>query len=316
MKQKIELKVGLFIIVTTLLIIASVGYVAYKKDVFSKVYRYTLTSKTGENITEGMPVVYWGFNIGEVSSMELTEQGVLVQIKIPERNNRVIRAGSRFVLDKPLLSSSRLIVSTDDLNGPPLSEKIIPEIIISNDINESIKRVQTIAEKLDKVAGNLMIITEQLADPQGDISRILKNTEKVTSFFAEKGSLMEMVVGNPDSAKSIEDILNKAHDITVGIDGVVKRIDTLAGKTDEEIYGKDGVSTQVRNLLNDLLAKLAKIDVTLDNLNNTTGAAADATKDLTALRNSLDEMVMSITTLVDELDGLIPFKDKPEIKLP
>jgi phospholipid/cholesterol/gamma-HCH transport system substrate-binding protein len=316
MKQKIELKVGLFIIITTMLIIASVGYVAYKKDVFSPVYRYTLTSKTGENITEGMPVVFWGFNIGHVSSMELTEKGVLVEIKVPERNNRVIRAGSKFYLEKPLLGTSRIVVITNDLKGPTLSPTVIPEIIISNDINESIKQVQAIAEKLDKIAENLTTITGKMADPQGDMSRTLQNIQKVTSQFAEKKSLIEMVSGNPDSAKSIQEILDNAHAITVSVDGVVKKLDTLAGKTDVEMYGQDGFASLIRNILKDLQAKLAKVDVTLDNLNKTTGNTADATKDLTAVRNDLDEMLLSITTLVDELDRMIPFKDEPEIKLP
>ena len=167
MTQKIEFKVGLFITITSLLIMASIGYVAYKKGVFSKVYTYTLSSKTGENLTEGMPVVFWGFNIGRVSSMELTDKGVLIQIKIPERHNRVIRANSKFVLDKPLLGSSRIIVTTDNLNDPPLSTKVFPEITVSNDINELIKRIQPIAEKLDRIGASVATLTANLADPTG-----------------------------------------------------------------------------------------------------------------------------------------------------
>jgi len=64
MDQKIEIKVGIFIAVTTLLIIIAVGYVAYKKDIFAKEYTYTLRSNTGENITQGMPVLFLGFEIG------------------------------------------------------------------------------------------------------------------------------------------------------------------------------------------------------------------------------------------------------------
>ena len=197
MIQKVEFKVGLFIMITTVLIMASIGYVAYKKGVFSKVYTYTLSSKTGENLTEGMPVVFWGFNIGQVSSMELTEKGVLIQIKIPERNNRVIRANSKFVLDKPLLGASRIIVTTDNLNGPPLSAKVFPELTVSNDINELIKRVPPIAEKLDRIAASVATLTANLADPQGEVTRILKNVETVTARFSKKESLLEMAVGNP-----------------------------------------------------------------------------------------------------------------------
>jgi phospholipid/cholesterol/gamma-HCH transport system substrate-binding protein len=335
--HKVELKVGLFIVITTLLIMASIGYVAYKKGVFSKVYIYTLSSKTGENLTEGMPVVFWGFNIGQVSSMELTEKGVLIQIKVPERNNRVIRANSKFVLDKPLLGTSRIIVTTDNLNDPPLSTKVFPELTVSNDINELIKRVQPIAEKLDKIAASVATLTANLADPQGDVSgilknvqtmthslsdpkgdvtRILNNVETVTANFSKKDSLLEMAVGTKESVKSIQDILSNVRDMTVRMDGILQRVDTLAGKGDEEIYGREGVFSLVRSILRDLLAKLAKIDVTLDNLNKVTGEASDATKDLKLLRNNLDETVTAIGTLVDALDRVIPFQDKPEIKLP
>ena len=104
--------------------------------------------------------------------------------------------------------------------------------------------------------------------------------------------------------------------MTVRMDGILKRVDTLAGKGDEEIYGRDGVFPHVRNILRDLLATLAKIDVTLDNLNKVTGEAADATTDLKLLRKNLDETVTAIGKMVDDLDRIIPFQDKPEIKLP
>jgi phospholipid/cholesterol/gamma-HCH transport system substrate-binding protein len=316
MAQKTEFKVGVFIIITTLLIMAAIGYVAYKKDVFSKVYTYTLSSKTGENITEGTPVVFWGFNIGQVSKMELTDSGVLVRIKIPERNNRVIRAGSRFVLEKPLLSSSRIIVYTDDLNALPLQTTAVPELTVSDDINELIRRVQTIAEKIDRIAGNITTISGKMADPQGDIERILKNIETVTSRLAEKETLAEMLTGNKESVKSIQKIIDNAGDVTANADLLIKRIDALAAKTDDEINGKDGIFGLVRQILNDLLAKLAKIEVTIDNINSLGNEAADATKDLAALRGDIDETVMSIKILVDDLDRIIPFKEESGIDLP
>jgi len=316
MPLKTEFKVGLFIIITTLLILAAIGYVAYKKDVFSKVYTYTLSSSTGENITVGTPVVFWGFNIGKVSSMELTENSVLIQIKIPERNNRVIRTGSRFVLEKPLLSSSRIIVYTDNLNALPLQATAVPQLTASDDINELLKRVQTIAEKMDRIAGNMTAITGDMADPQGDVSRILKNAESVTSLLAEKESLLEMLVGNKESVKTAREIINAGRDVAVRTDGVIRKIDTLTSKADEQLYGVDGVFSLLRDILSDLTAKLEKVETTIDNLNEVSGNTADATEDLTALRSDIDEAVMAIRVLAEDLDSIIPFKDESEIKLP
>jgi len=324
MIQRIEFKVGLFITITSLLIMASIGYVAYKKGVFSKVYTYTLSSKTGENLTEGMPVAVWGFTIGRVSSLELNDQGtVLIRIKIPERHIRMIRADSKFVLDKPLIGSPRIVVKTTDLNGPLLSPETIPEITESNDINEIIKRAQPIIDKADRIMANIEQITANLADPKGEVNRILRDAEALIARFSKKDSLLEMAVGDPESVKSIHEALKKLRDITVKadgilqrVDGILQRVDAMAGKTDEEIYGRDGVLPQFRNILRDLLAKLAKIDATFDNINKVSSEAADSTKDLRALRNELDETVTAIGNLADEIDRKIPFKTRPEIKLP
>ena len=317
MIQRIEFKVGLFITITSLLIMASIGYVAYKKGVFSKVYTYTLSSKTGENLTEGMPVAVWGFTIGRVSSLELNDQGtVLIRIKIPERHIRMIRADSKFVLDKPLIGSPRIVVKTTDLNGPLLSPETIPEITESNDINELIKRAQPIIDKADRIMANIEQITANLADPKGEVNRILRDAEALIARFSKKESLLEMAVGDPESVKSIHEALKKLRDITVKADGILQRVDAMAGKTDEEIYGRDGVLPQFRNILRDLLAKLAKIDATFDNINKVSSEAADSTKDLKALRNELDETVTAIGNLANEIDRKIPFKTRPEIKLP
>ena len=317
MIQRIEFKVGLFITITSLLIMASIGYVAYKKGVFSKFHTYTLSSKTGENLTEGMPVAVWGFTIGRVSSLELNDQGtVLIRIKIPERHIRMIRADSKFVLDKPLIGSPRILVKTTDLNGLPLSTEMIPELTESNDINEIIKRAQPIVDKADRIMANITQITANLADPAGDVNRILRDAETLIARFSKRDSLLEMAVGDPESVKSIHEAMKKLRDITVKADGILQRVDAMAGKTDEELYGQDGVLPQFRNILRDLLAKLAKIDATFDNINKVSSEAADSTKDLRALRNELDETVTAIGNLADEIDRKIPFKTRPEIKLP
>jgi phospholipid/cholesterol/gamma-HCH transport system substrate-binding protein len=309
MAYRIEFKVGLFILITTLLIMASIGYVAYKKGVFSKVYTYTLSSKTGENITAGTPVVYLGFNIGRVSSMELTGNRVLIKIEIPERHNCVIRADSRFVLEKPLFGTSRIIVYTDNLEGPPLPETTILQVIVPKDIEELIKMVQTIVEKMDKIAGNMATMTEELSAPLAKIDNILENTDKVTSLMAEKKSLLEILLGDQESVKSIQETIDIAKEI-------IEKIDKLAVKTDERIYGDKGVFVILQNILTDLTAKLAKIEVTLDNINKVSTETANATGNLESLRNDLDETITSVRTLIDDLDNLIPFKDDKEIGLP
>lgn len=103
MPRNIQFKVGLFMIITSVMILSFVGYVAYKKGIFATQHTYTLSSKSGENLTEGMPVVFSGFKIGRVDALELNEDGlVLIKIKVADQHIKWIRQDSVFILEKPL----------------------------------------------------------------------------------------------------------------------------------------------------------------------------------------------------------------------
>jgi phospholipid/cholesterol/gamma-HCH transport system substrate-binding protein len=171
-----------------------------------------------------------------------------------------------------------------------------------NDINETIKKVQPTLEKIDKVVKHVERITANLADPQGNVNKILSNAENITSNLAKKATLIEMAVGTPDSAKSVDDSLKKIRDILV--------------KTEEQMYGNDGALPLIRKILNDVIVKLGKINTALDNVVRISADASDSTKDLKVLRTEIDATVISIGNLVKDIDKLLPSKKEPEIKLP
>ncbi|MEN6319242.1 MAG: MlaD family protein [Syntrophaceae bacterium] len=303
MLKPVEYKVGLFVIITSLLIVASIVYLAHSKGFFTREYIYTLSSKTGEDLTEGMPVLLSGYKIGRIESLELNDQGILlVRIIIPEQHVKWLRTNSIFSLYKPLIGSSKLIVTTENLNSPPLDQKSIPEIVLVNDINETIKKVQPTLVKIDKVVTNIERITANLANPNGNVNKILSNTENLTGNLAKKNSLIEMAVGTPDSAKSVDESLKKIRDILV--------------KTDDQLYGNDGALPLVRNILKDIIIKLGKLNAALDNVIKISADASDSTKDLKVLRAEIDATVISVGNLVKDIDKLLPSKKEPEIKLP
>jgi phospholipid/cholesterol/gamma-HCH transport system substrate-binding protein len=310
MPKRVELKVGVFVVVTMVLIISSVVYIAYSKGFFSQEHSFSLVSKTGEDLTEGMPVFFAGFNIGRVAKLELSDQGfVQVRISIPDRHVKWIRQSSLFRINKPLIGPPRLSVTTTDFTSPLLSSRENPEIVRIDDINETIKRVQPTLEKVDKVVEHIEKIMANLADPRGDVSKILKNAGTITGNFAKKESVVEMVVGKPESVESIHDSIKKANDILV-------KVDALAAKTDDQVYGPEGAVPLVRKILNDLLLKLEKMNAALENVIGISSDAAESTKDLRLLRVEIDSTINAIQKLVKEIDSKIPFKKEPEIKLP
>lgn len=278
-----EFKVGLFIVLTAIVILLSLLYLAYEKGFFEKVFTFTLSSKSGDGFTEGMPVVISGFNIGKVHALELNDKGiVLIRIKIPERHVKWVKKDSTFILYRPLIGASRIIVITNNLYSPQLPENKITEVEIVNDINDVITKVPPLIEKITLIADNLETLSKNLANPKGDFNHTLNNVTKVTD----------------------------------NLDNILKKVDKIADKTDTQLFGKDGTLPQINNILKDIIGKLKKLNTTVDNINKISQDASEGMKDFRTLRSDIDDTVNAIDGIVNKLDDLISSKKDPEFKAP
>lgn len=312
-----EFKVGLFVSCTGLVILIALLYLAIGKGVFEKMHVFTLSSRSGEGFTEGMPVVFSGFNIGKVHDLELSDTGiVLIKIKIPDRHIKWIRSDSTFVLYRPLIGSARIVINTPNLNSLPLEKSKISEVSTINDINDAITKVEPVLEKLSKITDNIELLTRNLSNPKGDLNQTLENARIITSNFASKKSLVEMAVGDEESVKSIQDALKKLKDIATNIDRIVQKVDKMADKTDDHIFGREGTLSQVNIILKDVSSKLQKLDKSVDNINNISSEASEGVKDIRYLRSDIDDAVKSIDDAAQKIEALIGPKKNPEIKTP
>ena len=317
MFRSLEYKVGLFILITSVLIVSAIGYVAYKKDVFSRVDTYTLASFSGEDLTEGMPVLLSGYKIGRVHALELGDDGrILIRIKILHRHAKWLRRDSVFIINKPLIGDPRIVLSTGKMSSPPLSTEAIKEVVVANDINTTIKKLEPVVERLNRITINIETLTANLVDPKGNVNQILRHTETLAERLARTDSLLDLALGNPDTVSAVQEALKNTEEITTEMTRILKTVDAMAVKSDEALYGKDGIFPSMRTLLVDLVGKLAKLDQFVIHVNNV-GANVDAsTKDLGVLRGDIDETISTINSLVKELDRKIPFRKEPRIKLP
>ena len=312
-----EFKVGLFMGCTAIIVVLALLYLAIGKGVFEKMHIFTLSSRSGDGFTEGMPVDFSGFIIGKVQTLELNDKGiVLIKIKIPDRHVKWIRSDSSFILYRPLIGSARIIVSTSNLSSPPLEVDKIPVVTIVNDINDAIAKIEPALERVTQIADNVERLTRTLSDPKGDLNRVLGNAEKITTNLASKKSLVEMAVSDEESVKALNDSLKKLKEITTNVNVILTKVDKMADKTDHEIYGKDGALPQVNIILKDIVGKLNKLDKTVSNINSISTDAAEGMEDFDMLRSDIDDVVNTLSDVVKKLDAIIGSKKAPEFKVP
>ena len=238
--MKREIKVGLFIVCTAIIICLALLYLAKEKGFFDRVYTFTLSSQSGDGFTEGMPVEFSGFNIGKVQTLELNDKGiVLIKIKIPQSHVKWIRTDSTFTLYRPLIGAARIVVETDNLNSKPLPENKIPEVETVNDINDAIEKVQPLLEKITQIAENLERLSKKINTMAG------KTDEQV---FGKEGTL-------PNVNKILKDAAGKLEKLNTTVDNInkistetsegMKDFRTLRSDIDDTVKALDDVAKQL-----------------------------------------------------------------------
>ena len=80
--SRLVLKVNAFLLIALLLVAAFIGLVAYKQGWFVPQTRIHFVTANALGLNKGMPVKLYGFTVGSVSGMELSEEGVDVRLAI------------------------------------------------------------------------------------------------------------------------------------------------------------------------------------------------------------------------------------------
>ncbi len=78
--SRLLLKVNAFLLLALLLVAAFMGLVAYKQGWFVHQTVIHFVTPNALGINKGMPVKLYGFTVGSVSNMELSQEGVDVRL--------------------------------------------------------------------------------------------------------------------------------------------------------------------------------------------------------------------------------------------
>ncbi len=310
--SKLKFKVGLLLTAFFVALIISGIFIAFQKGVFTKTITYTLISKTGNGLSEGMPVMFSGFEIGKVDKLELSEDGeVEITIKIPVKHEKWIRKGTKFTLEKPLIGSSAITIKTENMNTPLLDHGEIQEIDVIDDINEVIKQARPVLDQISQITQNINYLTNK----ESDISKTLANVKIISKKIKQKDTVIEMITGKKSSAKEIAKLTENLKLISSQTLKSINKINQIIDSTQTQVTGKEGILSNTNTILKDLIKKLKKMDKLIKNINKTGKNVANSTTDLKEMENQINELLNTSNQMIKQLNSYLP-SDKKEIKLP
>ena len=286
--RRVALSVGLFIIVTSVLILISFMYVIEKKGLFESQTQYKLIANNAEDIEVGMPILFSGFEIGQVDKLALYEDGeVLITISVPEHNTKWMRSDAVFILDKPLIGKPKITL-TSSMQSSPLNVQSISRMQIKDGINEIISNIQPVVLELQNIVSNVNGLSSSFSD---------LNASSASASELAASNLLRSTISTFNLALS--DIRSLVQNTDKGISEVRSDIIKPAKNNMKELD----------TILKDVNSKLKEID-------NTVRIIGQSDKDIASFKDEMNVLLKEVTELSTRINSVIGAEPKKSIELP
>jgi len=248
--SRLVLKVNAFLLIALLLGAAFIGLVAYKQGWFVHQTQIHFVTANALGLNKGMPVKLYGFTVGSVAGMELSEEGVDVRLSIMSEYMHRIPKGS---LAKHSRESGVVGAAVIDIvpgkPGAALAEGERIDFQPSRSIAEYIDDIRRQAvpafNELKQVlgdfrgSGNDLSVSlstlrkemEGLPQTHRDLRKLLTTAERTAAEFSTTAQATERAMTNIERA--VPELTTKLGGAIESIDGAAQQL----RKTGEEAQG-------------------------------------------------------------------------------
>jgi hypothetical protein len=258
--KNIEIKIGALVITVVLFTITALLYVGYKKDLFAKRISYTVLSHTAERLFNGMPVKFEGFAMGDVSRIELNDEGKFVlTLSILEKYQKWIKSDSRvFFNQESVIGKPYLRFTAGSKDEAMMPENSVFTLEFEGGIDELIKKAEPVIEDLGQIVWNIRLVTDDFVDPDGSLLSFLSYMESVGYKMDRGRGIVPYLIGSREGKEKLDAIMDRL----IGIQDNIKR---LSLELDNTVVNKvNPILDDISRTTKDLYLLRRKGEYTLD----------------------------------------------------
>ncbi len=250
---RLVLKVNAFLLTALLLVVAFLGLVAYKQGWFVKQTPIHFVTANALGINKGMPVKLYGFTIGSVSEMQLSQDGVDVELSIINAYLPRIPRGShaKFARESGVVGASVIEIVPGKIGVPVAAgERIdfepsrgISEIIDDfrrqavpafNEVRQVLAQVRQSGEDVSAILASLRRETDELPQTHRALRALLQNAGQATVDVHRDASA---------TLQAVQRASNSAERAAAAVDRAVPLLSTKLAATLDSL---DATSEQLR----------------------------------------------------------------------
>lgn len=301
--NKMKIAVGIFILTFFVTSSAFLYFILKEKGTFDKRYSYNFTTDSANSFIVGMPLKFSGFKIGVIDKISLNDNGsVSMKFSVNGDNKKWISEDSVLLVRKPLIGSAHIEVYPV-LGNPPLKAGSSLLLIMSDDINDMISKLEPAIDKIINIINNIDSLTTKLSSDDSHLLNTLKNINIFTKKLSSDDSLLTTITGNTSAGKSVVESLNTMKKI-------IEEIHKVSSLIDSDIMNP--ASSTIKEL--DMIMKDVKQK--LDAIDGTVKVIGDSGNDLVELKEQISVGVIKSNQIIDKIDGLIQNENESKVVLP
>jgi ABC-type transporter Mla subunit MlaD len=210
---RLLLKVNAFLLIALLLVGAFMGLVAYKQGWFIKQSAVNFVTRSSLGINKGMPVKLFGYTIGSVADLKLTQNGVAVKLSIIAEHLERIPKGSRakFSRESGVVGASVIEIIPGKPGEPLVEEEFI-----------DFEPARGLSEIIDDFRRQAIPAFNEIKQTMSQFNR---SGEEVTSAMIALRREIERI---PETHRAVQKLLDSATRATENVERITAEVDRVA----------------------------------------------------------------------------------------
>ena len=250
-----KFKLGLFIIVSTLLLIIALYFIGNKQNIFGKTFRISAVFNNVNGLQLGNNVRYSGINVGTVKSIEMiNDTTICVDMIVEDKILQHLKKNALAAISSDGLVGSMII------NIVPVKES--SEALMSGDTIKSFSKISTsdMMSTLNTTNENAALLTSDLL--------------KITTEVNQGKGTLGMLINDQSLALNIKETFLTLKSASISASETIDKLNKIINSVNYNesvaaVLLSDSISAKkMKSIIQNLDYSSSKIDSVLTNINN------------------------------------------------
>jgi len=198
-------KLGLFVVISIVLLIVAIYFIGKKQQLFGKTYSVNSVFKDISGLQVGNNVRYSGINVGIVNDIaQTTDSTVKVEMLINENTRKYIRKNAKAIIGSDGLMGNKIVVITPGTpDNANLSDGDYIQTVQAVNMDDILSQIKVTSDNTAEITTDLAIIVKNISDGKGTIGKLFMDT-----VFAE--NIDQTLINIKQGAGGFEKNMNAA----------------------------------------------------------------------------------------------------------